>query len=150
MAANDTLLELVVTLSDSGITLAEPCMITVKLINRHSDKLRVNRRMAVGYEKNLSRELFADIFDRQTKQKAKIWEVDYHRNFPVPTDYVYLEPGESLITTFNLFEWYLPASPGKYTLIVYYQADEELAESPEDIVRGVFASQPKELDVQGD
>ena len=37
MAANDTLLELVVTLSDSGITLAEPCMIKVKLLCDYVD-----------------------------------------------------------------------------------------------------------------
>ncbi|MDX2506888.1 MAG: hypothetical protein QNL62_20765 [Gammaproteobacteria bacterium] len=53
-----------------------------------------------------------------------------------------LEPGETQSTTFNLFEWYLPASPGEYKLIAYYQADEELMELPDDIVWGVFASQP--------
>jgi len=147
MGTNNALLELVVTLPDGPIKLAEPCILKVKLINRHDSKLLVNQRMAVGYEKNLSRELFVDILERQTNQTAKFWDIDYHRNFPERSDYVYMEPGEALTTTFNLFEWYLPASPGEYTLIVHYQADEELMELPEDIVRGVFTSQPVGLDI---
>lgn len=147
MGTNNALLELAVTLPENPIKLAEPCIVTVRLINRHDSRLRVNKRMAVGYEKNLSRELFADILDRQTKQKAKVWDIDYHRNFPTSADYVYLQPGEALTTTFNLFEWYMPASPGEYTLVVYYQADEEQPGLPEDIVHGIFSSQPVDFAV---
>lgn len=147
MGTNNALLEVVAALPAGPIKLAGPCMVTVKLINRHDSRLRVNKRLAVGYEKNLSREVFADILDRQTNKKAKFWDVDYHRDFPQPSDYVYLQPGEALTATFNLFEWYLPASPGEYTLIVHYQADEDPENSPGDIVRGVFSSRPVDFDI---
>ncbi|MEP0825169.1 MAG: hypothetical protein HRF40_06765 [Nitrososphaera sp.] len=101
----------------------------------------VNKRLAIGYRDNISREIFADLINLDTGEPARIDAVDYNRNFSPASDYVYLQPGETISTLFDLFEWYPPVYDGTYRLVVYYQADEPMATAaPPDVVSGVIES----------
>ena len=147
MSSNDSLLEVVVKVQDKSVSLSEPCFLTVELTNKHNKKIKVNRRMAVGYVDSLSRELYIEIQERQTKQPAKMQVVDYNRASPVPSDYFFLSPGDTLKVTFDLFGMYPLWNSGQYVLTVHYQADEKWLNLPEDIVHGIFSSKPVELHI---
>jgi hypothetical protein len=56
--------------------------------------------------------------------------VDYNRDFSSAEDYRSLDYGEAIETNFDLFDWYRPTESGEYKLIVFYQADELLAQPP--------------------
>lgn len=138
-------LALEVRLTEKSLHLGEACPVEITLRNVGKTRLLVNRRLAVGYNKSLSRELFADLVNLRTGKPTKIHEVDYDRDFPRPSDYSYLEPGESVFTSFDLFEWYAPVRAGSYQLTIHYQADEPLASPPGDVVRGVYSGDPVDL-----
>ena len=65
----------------------------------------------------------------------------YQRNFSSPEDYVWLAPGQSIATSFDLFEWYSLPSTGEFELVVCYQADEPLAPKPDGLLAGTYCSE---------
>jgi hypothetical protein len=144
-----TALQLAVEIPQQPVRLDRRCWVRVTLSNAGPERVLVNGRLAVGYRGNLARELYAELTDLATGGPALIYEVDYDRRFSPRSDYVWLSPGESLSTTFDLWEWYAPSEAGRYLLVMYYQADEQLADAPEETVRGVCAAAPIELDILG-
>jgi hypothetical protein len=127
------------------IHLGEPCLIEVTIRNMGKSRVLLNRRLAVGYGDNLSRELFFDLFDPVNGQRVNVIQVDYSREFSPSTDYAYLGAGKSVSRVFDLFEWYAPAQPGTCQLIAHYQADEPLATTSENVIQGVYSSDPISL-----
>jgi hypothetical protein len=140
-------LQLAVEILQDPVHLDRRCPVRVTLSNAGSDPVLVNGRLAVGYRGNLARELYAELIDLATGGPALIYEVDYDRSFSPLSDYIWLNPGESISTGFDLWEWYAPIGAGRYRLVMYYQADERLADAPEEIVHGVCAAAPVELEV---
>jgi hypothetical protein len=118
----------------------------VRLRNVGDEAVLVNRRLEPGYRDSLSRELFVDVLD-ENGEPAPTAELDYTRPWPSPSDYVELAPGEEIASSLDLFRWYRPQQPGRYRIVVHYQADEPSASSPENVVRGVVSSDELELDV---
>jgi hypothetical protein len=127
---------------------SEPFPVEVRLRNVAEAPLVVNRRLEVGYRDSLSRELFVDILT-EDGEPAPTAELDYTRQWPSRSDYGELGPGEELDASFDLFRWYRPLEPGRYRIIVHYQADEPAASPPENVVRGVVSSAVRELEVKG-
>jgi hypothetical protein len=125
------------------------CIVKVTLTNNDSVAQIVNRRMAVGYRDTLARELFGDLTNIASGLPANISVVDYDRNFSSPSDYISLPPGQSIERSFDLFEWYAPTKPGTYRLTMHYQADEKLARAPQNVVKGIYTSEPVTLEVTG-
>ncbi len=119
-----------------------PVWVTVTLANPSTTPIRINKRMAVGYKDHLSREIFITLRDDAGNEITCPAPVDYDRNFSGPEDYVFLPPGRSLSTRFDLNAWHSLDRPGTYSLEVHYQADEPLARKPRDLVTGVFSSPP--------
>jgi hypothetical protein len=142
-------LHLAVEVLQHPIRLDRHCPVRATLTNTGQDPALVNGRLAVGYRGTLARELYAELIDLATGGPALIYEADYDRSFSPRSDYVWLGPGESISTTFDLWEWYAPIGAGSYRLKMYYQADEPLADPPGEIVRGVWAAAPVELEVPG-
>ena len=140
-------LQLLVEILVDPIRLDRHCPTRVTLANTGQDRALVNGRLAVGYRGGLARELYAELIDLTTGGPALIYEVDYDRPFSPPSDYVWLSPGESIATTFDLWKWYAPIGAGRYRLTMYYQADEPLAEAPEEVAHGVYAAAPVDLHV---
>ena len=140
-------LDLKVHILTQPARLSHPCKIEVRLTNQSLNPVLVNRRLAVGYRDSHARELFAEVLKRGTGEIVSKPAQLYNRNFSSPDDYVWLAPGQSVSTTFDLFEWYTLPGPGEYHLIVYYQADEPLAAKPPDLLIGTYASAPIVLNV---
>ncbi len=123
-----------------------PCLLKVTLTNRSKTRVRINKRLAVGYRDNDSRELFLALTDAQGR-RVEHMVVDYDRDPSAPSDYVWLPPGASISTQFNVFEWYRPKAAGSYRLTAHYQADEPDMDVPPDVFKGVVSSAPARFDV---
>lgn len=143
----DMPLDVEVRLPSEPIYLGRPCLIEVVVVNKGVDPVLVNKRLSIGYKDSLSRELYLAFHDPESGAPAPTMVVDYQRDFSEPSDYGYLTPGDSIARSFDLFEWYQPQEPGVYRLIVYYQADEPLASTPPQILKGVYSSKPADLRV---
>jgi hypothetical protein len=123
------------------VRLSGPCMIEVRITNKSHQSVVLNRRLSVGYKNSLSRELFIEVFEEGSNEVVSREGLLYERAFSSPDDYVRVEPEQSIGTSFNLFEWYKLRSPGQYELVVYYQADENLALKPAGLLEDIFSSE---------
>jgi len=123
------------------VRLSGPCMIEVRITNKSHQSVVLNRRLSVGYKNSLSRELFIEVFEKGSNEVVSNEALLYERALSSPDDYVRVEPEQSIGTSFNLFEWYTLRSPGQYELVVYYQADENLAPKPAGLLEDIFSSE---------
>ena len=139
-------LELYARFPTMEIHWGSPYPVTVRLQNTGSSAVLVNPRMAVGYYGHLAREIFVQMTTESGKA-AQIHKDDYNRDFLQSDEYIQLKPGETISTTFDFFEWYLPKQPGLYTLVFHYQADEELADPPEGVIEGLVSSVPYQVNI---
>ena len=123
------------------VRLSHPCEVEVRLTNRSPDAVLINRRLAVGYRDSVARELFVEVYKRGSDEVVSQKALLYQRNFSSPEDYVWLAPGQSIATSFDLFEWYSLPSAGEFELVVCYQADEPLAPKPAELLPGTYCSE---------
>jgi len=140
-------LDLKVRILTQTVRVSGPCNVEVRLTNQSADAVLINKRLAVGYRDSHARELFAEVFKRESTEIVSQKALLYERAFSLPEDYVRLVPGQSVSTTFDLFEWYSLPTPGDFELVVYYQADEPLAAKPAELLRGTYASERAALSV---
>lgn len=119
--------------------------IAVEIANVSNLPVIVNKRLSVGYRESLSRELFVSIFTADSDNEVGIQKALYERPFSTREDYIHVKPGKKLTAKFNLFDWYEFPKPGKYNILVCYQADEDLAMKPNGVVKGVFCSEKKTI-----
>lgn len=121
------------------------CEITVEIKNVSKTSTIVNKRLSVGYQQSLSRELIVTICKFDSEEDVGIQKVLYDREFSPPEDYIQLLPNQQISTKFNLFDWYEIPTAGVYTIQVFYQADEKLAYKPDGLCEGIFASNEKSV-----
>lgn len=123
------------------VRLSYPCKVELRLTNRSLDSVLVNRRLAVGYRDSVARELFVEVFKRGSGEVVGQEALLYERDFSSIDDYIWLAPGQSIATSFDVFEWYTLPSPGELELVVCYQADEPLAPKPAELLLGTYCSE---------
>lgn len=145
-----TSISLTAKLLTQEIRSGSPVLIRVILKNISDSAIVVNKRMAVGYKNSLSRELYADLRMENDDQIAPYYESDINRDFSPESDYVVLKPDEILSETIDIMQFYVLKGPGKYLLTLYYQADEELASVPENLIKGEFSSNTVSFEVLDD
>lgn len=121
-------------------SLQAPYVIKVRLVNVSGKPQLVNKRLAMGYKSSQARELFVSISKTKTGINIGAETELYERDFSKPEDYVFLSPGQSIATEFNLFDWYELPGKGTYYIKVCYQADEKMAYRPKDLAKGTFCS----------
>jgi hypothetical protein len=126
---------------DPSVSMSGPCWVEIQLTNKSPQPVRINRRLAVGYRHSQARELFLEVFKKDSAEVVSKQALLYERDFSPPDDYVWLAPEQSVSTSFDLFKWYSLPSPGEYELMVYYQADEPLAAKPADLLTGTHSSE---------
>jgi hypothetical protein len=143
----DSPLTLEISVRNPPAKLGVPCTIDVVLRNSGQDPVAINPRLAVGYRDGLDREIFADLTDAATGRRAGYYEADINRMFAPPIRFTALLPGDSVNTSFDLFEYYNPGKPAKYRLTVFYQADAPGTELPPDALRGTFTSNTVDLEI---
>lgn len=124
-----------------------PASVEVRLTNQQTEPVLINKRLAVGYRNDLNRELFAEVFRRGGNEVIGEEARDYQRNRPQGADYVWLQPGESVSTSFDLFRWYRLPGPGGYDLVVSYRPDDAPGVKPEGLLAGVHSSERVPFDV---
>lgn len=124
-----------------------PAIVVVKLTSQHAAPVLINKRLAIGYRNSLDRELFAEVFPRGGDEVISREARDYQRDAASPADYVWLQPGESVSTSFDLFRWYRVPGPGEYDLVVNYRADDARDAQPEGLLTGVHSSERVAFDV---
>jgi len=134
-------LDLKVRILTQPVRLSDPCKVEVRLTNRSHDAVLINRRLSVGYRDSVARELFVEVYKRASGELAGQKAQLYQRNFSSPEDYVAVAPGQSVATSFDLFEWYSLPSDGEFELIACYQADEPLAPKPAELLLGTYCSE---------
>lgn len=117
-----------------------PCIVAVTIVNRGKDTVLVNKRLAVGYRTSEFRELFFEIFRKDSNERTAAETVFYHRAQAGPEDYSPLAPGDSISTRLNLFQWYEVVTVASYDLQAFYQADEPFAAPPDGILDGIHQS----------
>jgi hypothetical protein len=122
------------------VRLSQPCKVEVRLTNQSTDAVLINRRLGVGYRDSVARELFVEVYKRESGEVVSQKALLYQRNFSSPEDYVWLSSGQSVATSFDLFEWYSLPSAGEFELVVCYQADEPLAPKPQGLLPGTHCS----------
>lgn len=124
-----------------------PAWVEVRLTNQQADPVLINKRLGIGYRNSLDRELFAEVFPRSGDNVITKEAVDYQRDPSSASDYVWLQPGETVSTSFDLFEWYTLPGPGEYDLVVSYLADDSPEGYPERLLTGTYSSDRVPLDV---
>ena len=124
-----------------------PCIVEVTLTNQSADSFLIVARLSVGYNDSTDRELFADVFRQGTDEVVSRHARLYQRDPPGHQDYLSLEPGKSISTTFDLFKWYKLPGSGAYDLVVSYSADEWLSNQREGLLIGTYSSNRIPFDV---
>ena len=124
------------------IRAGSPIKVELVLQNNSDSSFVVNKRMAIGYKSSLSRELYVELKFENDGENLPYYESDINRDFSPKSDYVSLAPGEKLSRIIDLYEFYTPKGPGNYQAIIYYQADEELASLPKNVLKGTYKSDP--------
>ena len=144
---DQSMLQLKVEFQTTPIYLNRPLHTEVTLINFGDSSILVNKRMEVGYEKSISRELFAEMINEKNEEEKTYSPAKINRDDPTSADYVILEKGESTTKAFDLFQYYHPRKPGSYKITFYYQADENLKNRPANVWPGILESEPITIEV---
>ena len=133
-------LEIEVRIAGQPVRRSGPCLVEVRITNRGSTPVLLNRRLAVGYRQSQARELFAEVFRRGTDDVVSRRSQLYERELAAVAEYAPLAPGEAMESAFDLCEWYELPGAGDYELVVYYQGDEALAPKLPHLLPGIHAS----------
>ena len=122
------------------IRVGDSLPVSVSIINKGTRPLLVNGRLAVGYEDNITREIFVSLYDSTGAKIDIVSKIDYNREYAAISDYVILSPEQSIETQFDLMQWYPIDKLGNYSFFIHYQADELSPNRPNDVVKGVYTS----------
>ena len=134
------------TVKTQPARLSLPCLIEVTVMNQSAAPLLIIARLSVGYRNSTDRELFAEVFRRGTNDLVSKEARLYQRDPPRHDEYVELDPGKSISTTFDLFRWYDLPGPGAYDLVVSYSIDQSLT-LPQGLLTGTYSSDRVLFDV---
>lgn len=129
------------------IRLSMPAWVEVKLTNQQTEPVLINKRLAIGYRNSVDRELFAEVFPRGGDKVISRQAAYYQRDPALASDYIWLQPGETVSTAFDLVDWYTLPGPGEYELVVSYQADDSPDGHPEGLLSGIHSSDRVPFDV---
>lgn len=109
---------------DSVAKLGMSVTVQVALRSAATEPIWVNKRMGMGYEDSLIRELFCTIRDESTGRPLPVSEderVDAHRLPPTRKDFEQLRPGEEVTAVVNLATWHPFRQPGVYRVELIYE-----------------------------
>lgn len=141
------MLELTANFQSGPAYLNQPLWVTITLKNAGDSPLLINTRFAMGYKISISRELYAELVDETALQNAVYSPVKINRDDPVTTDYSLLQSGKSITKKIDLFHYYHPRKPGKYSITIFYQADEALKNRPAAVCKGTISTNPVSIEV---
>ena len=119
-------LKLEVVMSSKEIPLGDPIPVRIVLRNAGEVPVRVNKRLSMGYEGSLDREVYCKVWrEGAVYSDFENWQVDYSRKALAETDFATLAPGDAAEREVDFYEWYHLGETGTYTIKVVYQPDDE-------------------------
>lgn len=141
------MLELTANFQSESAYLNQPLWVAITLKNAGDSPLLINTRFAMGYKIGISRELYAELVDEIDSQNTVYSTVKINRDDPDTTDYSLLQSGKSITKKIDLFHYYHPRKPGKYSITIFYQADEALKNTPAAVYKGTISTNPVSLEI---
>lgn len=141
------MLELTANFQSGSAYLNQPLWVAITLKNAGDSPLLINTRFAMGYKISISRELYAELVDEIDSQNTVYSTVKINRDDPDTTDYSLLQSGKSITKKIDLFHYYHPRKPGKYSITIFYQADEALKNTPAAVYKGTISINPVSLEI---
>lgn len=116
-------LELEAASGESTFALGAPIHLDVTLRNAGPSSVWVNRRMGVGYEDSLERELFFSVYatDGTVLPVPDEVRADVHRLPPQVDDFELLSPGASVSTVVDVAMWQPLRETGRYRIVFTYE-----------------------------
>lgn len=141
------MLELTANFQSGSAYLNQPLWVAITLKNAGDSPLLINTRFAMGYKISISRELYAELVDEIDSQNTVYSTVKINRDDPDTTDYSLLQSGKSITKKIDLFHYYHPRKPGKYSITIFYQADEALKNTPAAVYKGTISTNPVSLEI---
>lgn len=136
------MLELTANFQSEPAYLNQPLWVAITLKNAGDSPLLINKRFAMGYKISISRELYAELVDEATPQIAAYSPVKINRDDPGATDFFLLQSGKSITKKIDLFHYYHPRNPGRYSITIFYQADEARKNRPPEVYKGTISTNP--------
>ncbi len=143
----ENMLELTANFQSTPAYLNQPLWVEITLKNTGNSPLLINTRFAMGYKISVSRELYAELVDETISQNTVYSPVKINRDDPGATDYSLLQSGKSITKKIDLFHYYHPRNPGKYSITIFYQADESLKNRPAAVYKGTISTNPISIEI---
>jgi hypothetical protein len=122
--------------------------IVLTLANTSTTPLWVNRRIGVGYQDSLFREVYFTVTDAVTGAVVPVADkdrADAHRLPPSRADFAELAPGAMRSERIDLAIWFRFPRAGRYRVAFTYHNDADGAEHELRAFTGVVAAAPIEL-----
>jgi hypothetical protein len=141
------MLELTANFQSVPAYLNQPFWVEITLKNMGESPVLINTRFAMGYKISISRELYAELVYETAPQNAVYSPVKINRDDPGVTDYSLLQSGKSITKKIDLFHYYHPRKPGRYSITIFYQADEALKNKPEAVCKGTISTNPINIEI---
>ena len=137
---NNQMLEMKIEVSDEIMRENEPFYINVTLTNVSDQEVLINSRLAVGFEDDISREIYFQLKEVESGKEASLIPLDINREDAEKENFQNLKSKESISTKVNFANFYIPEKKGKYELTGFYQADENSFNRPDEVIKGIFKS----------
>jgi hypothetical protein len=141
------MLQLTAKFPSGAAYLNQPLWVEVTLKNTGDSPLLINSRFAMGYKLSISRELYAELVDETAPHDAVYSSVKINRDDPAASDYSLLQSGKSITKKIDFFHYYHPRKPGKYSIKIFYQADEALKNRPDGVYKGTISTDPASIEI---
>lgn len=141
------MLEITANFKSDPVYLNQPFWVEITLKNAGESPLLINSRFAMGYKISISRELYANMVDETAPQTAVYSPVKINRDDPGATDYSLLQSGKSFTKKIDLFHYYHPRNPGRYSITIFYQADEARNNKPPEVYKGTISTNPISIEI---
>jgi hypothetical protein len=114
---------LTATTERRSVALGAQIPVQLVLANPSDAPVWVNRRMGLGYEDGIEREIYFHVLNESGEvlpipDEAR---VDAHRSPLRQSDFQLLTPGEQVTTDVNLALWYPFTKPGRYRVLFCYE-----------------------------
>jgi len=141
-------LKLTALCDKSSFRLGSSILVQVKLSNASAHPIWINKRMGVGYEDSMVREIFFTVYDASTGRVIPAPEderVDAHRLPPSRGDFQQLGPGDAADVVVDLSYWYRFKLAGNYQIIFTYDNHYDGGEFGVKAFKGKVTSNPVDV-----
>jgi hypothetical protein len=132
------------------VTMGASIPVHLTLTNRSNVPVWVNRRMGLGYEDGIEREVYFTVLDEagNVLPVPDDARVDVHRMPLQRDDFQLLSPGDGVATDVNLSLWYPFTKAGRYRVVLDYDNTADGKPFGIDAFTGRVTANPLTIEIQ--